>query len=64
LQGAVVIETLFAWPGVGSLLITAIGQRDLPLIEATVFVLAVIVIGLNLLVDLSYAYLDPRVRYA
>jgi peptide/nickel transport system permease protein len=64
LQGAVVIETLFAWPGVGSLLITAIGWRDLPLIVATVFVLAVIVILLNLLVDISYAYLDPRVRYA
>ncbi|MHB9090369.1 MAG: ABC transporter permease [Chloroflexota bacterium] len=63
LNGAVVIETVFAWPGIGFLLIQAIGRRDLPLIEATVFVIAVMIILLNLLVDMAYAALDPRVRY-
>ena len=63
LNGAVVIETVFAWPGIGILLIQAIQRRDLPLIEASVFVIAVMIIILNLLVDLTYAGLDPRVRY-
>jgi peptide/nickel transport system permease protein len=60
LNGAVVIETLFAWPGIGSLFIGAIERRDLPLIEACVFVVAVMVIVVNLIVDLTYARLDPR----
>lgn len=62
-NGAVVIETVFAWPGVGLLLIQAIQRRDLPLIEATVFVVALLIIIINLLVDLAYAYLNPRIRY-
>ncbi len=64
LNGAVVIETVFAWPGIGILLIQSIGRRDLPLIEATVFIIAIMIIVLNLLVDLLYAALDPRVRYS
>jgi peptide/nickel transport system permease protein len=64
LNGAVVIETVFAWPGIGGLMIQAIERRDFPLVEATLFVIAIIVVGLNLLVDLSYAVLDPRVRYS
>ena len=64
LNGAVVIEAVFAWPGVGLLLIQAIQRRDLPLIEATVLVVAVLVIITNLLVDLAYAYLNPRIRYS
>jgi len=63
LNGAAVIETVFAWPGIGGLMIQAIERRDFPLVEATLFVIAIIVVGLNLLVDLSYAVLDPRVRY-
>lgn len=63
LNGAVVIETVFAWPGVGLLLIQAIQRRDLPLIEATVFVVALLIILTNLIVDLAYAYLNPRIRY-
>jgi peptide/nickel transport system permease protein len=63
LNGAVVIETLFGWPGVGILLIQAIQHRDLPLIEATAITIAVMIIALNLLVDLTYALIDPRVRY-
>jgi peptide/nickel transport system permease protein len=63
LNGAVVIETLFGWPGVGILLIQAIERRDLPLIEAAVLAIAVMIVTVNLLVDLTYALLDPRVRY-
>jgi peptide/nickel transport system permease protein len=63
LNGAVVIETVFGWPGVGILLIQAIERRDLPLIEASVFVIAVMIVTVNLLVDLTYSFMDPRVRY-
>jgi peptide/nickel transport system permease protein len=63
LNGAVVIETLFGWPGVGILLIQAIEKRDLPLIESTVIVIATMIIFVNLAVDLLYAVIDPRVRY-
>lgn len=60
LNGAVVIETIFAWPGIGSLFIQAIERRDLPLILACVFVVALMVVLVNLLVDLAYAWIDPR----
>jgi peptide/nickel transport system permease protein len=63
LNGAVVIETLFGWPGVGILLIQAIQNRDLPLVEATAITIAVMIITLNLLVDVTYSLIDPRVRY-
>ncbi len=63
LNGAVVIETVFGWPGVGSLLIQSIEHRDLPLVEASVVVIALMIIIVNLLVDLAYALFDPRVRY-
>ena len=63
LNGAVVIETLFGWPGVGILLIQAIERRDLPLIEASVITIAVMIVTVNLLVDLAYSIIDPRVRY-
>jgi ABC-type dipeptide/oligopeptide/nickel transport system permease component len=64
LNGSVVIEAVFAWPGVGRVLITALGQRDIPVVEAGVFLIAGIYIALNLVVDLLYAFIDPRVRYA
>jgi peptide/nickel transport system permease protein len=59
----VVIETVFGWPGVGILLIQAIERRDLPLIEASVIVIAVMIVTVNLVIDLTYSFLDPRVRY-
>jgi peptide/nickel transport system permease protein len=64
LNGAVVIETVFGWPGVGILLIQAIERRDLPLIEASVIIIAVMIVTVNLLVDLTYTVIDPRVRYS
>lgn len=62
--GTFAIETIFAWPGIGRLLVQAIYQRDLFLIEATVFVIVLVIIAVNLAVDLTYALLDPKVRYA
>lgn len=63
LGGTVVIETVFAWPGVGRLIIQAVFQRDYPLVQAAVFVLAMIFVAANFLVDTAYRYLDPRIRY-
>jgi len=63
LGGAVVTEMVFSWPGVGRLLVDAVGNRDIPLALAAILLLAAIVIVLNLVVDVAYAWLDPRVRY-
>ncbi len=63
LNGAILIETVFAWPGIGLLTLQALQRRDLPLVEATVFVIACMVIVVNLLVDLSYIYLNPKIRF-
>jgi peptide/nickel transport system permease protein len=62
LGGAVITETIFAWPGVGSLTIQAIRTKDLPLVQACVTVLASIFVLVNLAIDLLYTYLDPRIR--
>ena len=62
LSGVVVVETVFSWPGVGRLVFNAINQRDIPLVQTAVVVFAFVFIMLNLLVDLVYARLDPRVR--
>ena len=62
LGGAVITETIFAWPGVGRLSVQAIYNRDYPLVQASVFVLASIFVVVNLAVDLVYTYLDPRIR--
>jgi peptide/nickel transport system permease protein len=62
--GLVIIETVFTIPGVGRYLVDAITHRDYPSIQALVFVSAVFVVLVNLLVDILYAFLDPRIRYA
>jgi peptide/nickel transport system permease protein len=64
LGGSVIVETVFAWPGVGWLLIQAITARDLPLVRADVLIVALTFVAINTLTDLSYAYLNPRIRYA
>jgi peptide/nickel transport system permease protein len=61
-NGTVVVGTIFAFAGLGPLFINAIERRDLPLVEACVFVVAIMTIAINLIVDLTYAYLDPRTR--
>ena len=62
LGGSVITETIFAWPGVGRLSVQAIYNRDYPVVQAAVFLLAATFIVVNLLVDLVYTYLDPRIR--
>jgi peptide/nickel transport system permease protein len=61
LGGTVVAETVFSWPGVGRLLIQAVSQRDFPVIMACVVLMAAIFVLVNLMVDLVYAFIDPRV---
>jgi peptide/nickel transport system permease protein len=62
LGGSVVVETVFAWPGVGWLMIQAIEARDLPVIRAAVLLLALFIVVINLVVDVLYTLLDPRIR--
>jgi peptide/nickel transport system permease protein len=62
LGGAVVTETIFAWPGIGRLVVEAIFNRDFPVVQGVVLVVSLIFVAVNLLVDLAYAALDPRIR--
>jgi peptide/nickel transport system permease protein len=64
LGGAVITETVFSWPGVGRLIVQSVSQRDYPVILAGVFLISVIFVAINLIVDLLYGLLDPRVRLA
>lgn len=63
LGGAVIVEQVFAWPGMGRLMLQAVYTRDMALVQAGVFVSALIIMGINLLVDVAYTLLDPRIRY-
>lgn len=60
--GAVITETVFSWPGMGRLLVDAVTQRDYPVVQGVVLILAVLVLLSNLAADVMYAYLDPRIR--
>jgi peptide/nickel transport system permease protein len=62
LTGAVITETIFAWPGIGRLLIQSIGFRDYPTVQGCVLLIAATYVGVNLLTDLTYGFLDPRIR--
>ena len=63
LGGSIYIETIFSWPGMGQLLEQSIGWRDFPLIQAIAVFTSLVVLGLNLLTDVAYAVIDPRIRY-
>jgi len=63
LGGAVLTESVFAWPGLGRYLVDAIFQRDYPVVQAAILVIAIGFIIINLVVDLLYALVDPRIRY-
>lgn len=63
LTGAVITETIFAWPGVGRLLIQSIGFRDYPLVQGCILFIATTYVAMNLVTDLVYGVLDPRIRY-
>ena len=63
LGGSVVTEKLFAWPGVGSLLIDSVGLRDIPAVQGAILVIVLFFLLINTLVDLAYLVVDPRIRY-
>ncbi len=63
LEGAVIIETIFAWPGIGKLLVDSIFARDFSMIQGCTLFIAMIFVLANLIVDISYTYIDPQVRY-
>ena len=63
ITGALITETIFNWPGMGRLLIEGTFARDFPVVQAITVVTAVFVLGINVLVDISYAYIDPQIRY-
>src|SRR5262249_4360849 len=63
LTGAVITETIFAWPGVGRLLVQSINFRDYPLVQGCILLIALTYVSMNLLTDLLYGFLDPRIRY-
>jgi peptide/nickel transport system permease protein len=63
LGGSIYIETIFSWPGIGQLLEQSIGWRDFPLVQAIAIFTSVIVLALNILTDVAYAVIDPRIRY-
>jgi ABC-type dipeptide/oligopeptide/nickel transport system permease component len=62
LTGAVITETIFAWPGIGRLLIQSIGFRDYPMVQGCILLIAVTYVTVNLVTDLMYGVLDPRIR--
>jgi ABC-type dipeptide/oligopeptide/nickel transport system permease component len=61
--GAVIIEVIFVVPGIGEMLVRSVLIRDYPIVQATVMLIAVVVLVLNLIVDLAYGWLNPRIRY-
>jgi peptide/nickel transport system permease protein len=62
-SGAIVTETIFSWPGMGRLFINALGQFDFPLLMGYLVIVSFLVVFFNLLADVAYAWLDPRVKY-
>jgi ABC-type dipeptide/oligopeptide/nickel transport system permease component len=64
ISGTIILENIFNMPGVGRYLVGAIGQRDYPSIQGVVLVLAVAIVLVNIIVDMAYAVLDPRIRYS
>ncbi len=64
LAGAVIVETVFAWPGIGQLAIQSIGSRDFLVVQTVVLFVSSVYIAMNLLADIAYAAIDPRIRLA
>ena len=63
LAGAIITETIFSWPGIGRLTIQAINSRDYPLVQGCILMIASTYVAVNLLTDLVYGFLDPRIKY-
>jgi peptide/nickel transport system permease protein len=64
LGGAIIVESVFGWPGLGTLMLTSIGNRDYVVVQAGLLILVLIFIIVNLVTDISYGFLDPRIRFA
>ena len=64
LGGAMLTETVFAWPGIGKYTVEAIMKSDFPIVQGVVLLIAFIFVMMNLIVDIIYAFLDPRIRYS
>jgi ABC-type dipeptide/oligopeptide/nickel transport system permease component len=64
LNGSIITETVFSWPGLGLLVIEAVDSRDYPIVQGVVLCLSAMYIGINLVVDVLYAYLNPKIRYS
>ena len=64
IAGAVIVETVFAWPGIGRQLVTSVANRDLAVVQVILLLTAASMVTANLLVDIAYGWLDPRVRSA
>jgi ABC-type dipeptide/oligopeptide/nickel transport system permease component len=64
LGGSIIVESVFAWPGLGTLMLTAIGNRDYVIVQAGLLLLVMIFITVNLMTDVAYGFLDPRIRVA
>ena len=62
LGGSIVTETVFSWPGVGQIIVTAILNRDYPVVQASVFLIAILFVLINLVVDLLYAVINPKIN--
>ena len=63
-QGQVLLETVFGWPGIGRAVVDALGARDFPVLQGAFFLTAIVVVSMNLVVDILYGYLDPRLWVA
>ena len=63
LGGAVLTESIFNWPGMGTMLVRAVHGRDYPLVQATVLIFSMVLVLANLIVDISYAFINPRIQY-
>ena len=63
LGGTVIVETIFAWPGLGIYLIDSVGNRDYPVLQILLLFFTTIFVVVNLVVDITYGYVDPRIRY-
>jgi peptide/nickel transport system permease protein len=62
IAGAVVVESVFAWPGIGRLLVSAVSNRDLAVVQAILLLVAATMVTANIVVDIAYGWLDPRLR--
>ena len=62
-NGAVIVETIFGWPGIGKLMIDSILQRDFAVVQASILITAMVILSINIIIDIAYAVLDPRIRH-